>query len=70
MDSLFPIYLLNLLVVVGMFLVTIYRAWIEKKQMKAQQRIEVIEMVLEREKDMIKDLSGEEFIEMLKTILE
>jgi len=69
-SSLFPIYLLNLLVITGMFLVTIYRAWIEKKQMKAQQRIEVIKTVLEREKEMIKNLSGEEFIEMLKTILE
>ncbi|MBU0847338.1 hypothetical protein KKH23_09170 [Patescibacteria group bacterium] len=69
MDNLFPIYVLNLAVVIGMFLVTVYRAWIEKKQMKAQQRIEVIETILEREKDMIKDLSGEEFIEMLETIL-
>lgn len=69
MDNLFRIYLLNLVIVIGMFLVTIYRAWIEKKQLKAQQRIEVIKTVLEREKDAIKELSGEEFIDMLKTIL-
>lgn len=70
MDSLFPIYLLNLAIIAGMFLVTIYRAWIEKKQLKAQQKIDVIKAVLEREKDTIKDLSGEEFIEMLRTILD
>jgi len=70
MVSLFDIYVLNLAVVVGMFLVTIYRAWIEKKQMKAKQRIELLNNVLEREKDVIKELSGEEFIDMLKTVLE
>lgn len=70
MVSLFDIYVLNLAIVVGMFLVTIYRAWIEKKQLRAKQKIEVIETILEREKDLIKELSGEEFIDMLNVILD
>jgi len=68
--DLFSIYILNLLIVVGMFIVTIYRAWIEHKQLKAQERIEIIKTVLETEKATIKELSGEEFIEMIKTILD
>lgn len=70
MDSLFSIYMLNLAIVIGMFLVTIYRAWIENKQLKAKQRIEVLKTVLRREEEMIRGLSGDEFIDMLKTILE
>lgn len=70
MDSYFSLYILNLVIVTGMFLLTAFRVWIEKKQLKAQQKIDVIEAVLEREKDTIKDLSGEEFIEMLRTILD
>ena len=70
MDSLFSIYILNLVIVIGMFLVTIYRAWIENKQLKAKQRIEVMKTVLKRENETIRGLSGEEFIDMLKTLLE
>lgn len=70
MDSLFSIYVLNLAIVIGMFLVTIYRAWIENKQLKAKQRIDVLKTVLRREEETIRGLSGDEFIDMLKTILE
>ena len=65
----FDLYLLNLIIVVGMFTVTIYRAWIEKKQLNAQEQINMIRAILEGEKDVIRDLSGEEFIEMLEVIL-
>lgn len=69
MDNYFSLYILNLVIVIGMFLLTIFRVWIEKKQLKAQQTIEVIKAVLEREKETIKELSGEEFIDMLNSIL-
>lgn len=65
----FELYLLNLIIVVGMFGVTIYRAWLEKKQLTAQEQIRIIRAILESEKDIIKELSGEEFIEMLEAIL-
>lgn len=68
--ELLSIYLLNLLVVAGMFIVTIYRAWIERQELKAKQQIEILKEVLEREKSTIRELSGEEFIDMLRTILE
>jgi len=66
----FDLYLLNLIIVVGIFTVTIYRAWIEKKQLNAQERIKLIKAILETENDTIKELTGEEFIEMLEAIME
>jgi len=67
--ELLSIYILNLVVVFGMFTVTIYRAWMEKQNLEARRKLEQLRLVLARETDAIKGLSGEEFIEMLKTIL-
>lgn len=67
--ELLPIYVLNLLVLIGMFVVTIYRAWIEKQNLEATRKIEQLKLILEKEGDTIRGLSGEEFIDMLKTVL-
>jgi len=67
--ELLPIYILNLAVVFSMFVVTVYRAWMEKQNLEARRKIEQLKIVLEREADTIRGLSGEEFIDMLKTVL-
>jgi len=53
-----------------MFIVTIYRAWIEHEQLKARKKIEIIKTVLEKEADVIREMSGDEFIDALKTVFE
>jgi len=67
--DLVPIYILNLIIVVGMFIVTIYRAWIEKQNLQSRRRVEELKMILEKEKEAIKTMTGEDFIDMLKTVL-
>jgi hypothetical protein len=69
MDATLPLYILNVIIVAGMFAVTIYRAWIEKQNLNGIKKIELLKAVLEKEADTIKDLSGEDFIDMLKTVL-
>jgi len=69
MIDLFLIYMLNLAVVSGMFIVTIYRAWIEKQNLKAIRKITTLRAILESEKEQIENMTGEEFIDMLKTVL-
>jgi len=69
-DPMFLIYLLNLFIVVGMFIVTIYRAWIEHEQLKARKKIEIIKTILEKEADVIREMSGDEFIDALKSVFE
>lgn len=64
----FDLYVLNLVIVVGMFIVTIYRAWIERKQLKAQEKLELLKAILRDENEVIKELSGEEFIDMLEAV--
>ena len=68
--DLFPIYMLNLVVVTCMLITTVYRAWMEKQNLKARQTIVELTMILSKESDLIKEMSGEEFIDMLKVILE
>lgn len=70
MDATLPLYILNLVIVAGMFAVTIYRAWIEKQDLKGRKKVEMLKTILEKEADTIKGLSGEDFIEMLRTVLE
>lgn len=70
MDNILPIYILNLLVMSGMFITTIYRAWVEKQDLKGKQKMEQLKAILEKERDTIRRLSGDEFIDMLETILE
>lgn len=69
MDATLPLYVLNVIIIVGMFIVTIYRAWIEKQNLRDRKKIEMLKAVLEKEADTIKGLSGEELIDMLKTVL-
>lgn len=68
--DLFPIYVLNLIVIICMLITTLYRAWMEKQNLEARRTIEKLNVVLIKEAELIKNLSGEEFIDMLKTILE
>lgn len=68
--DLLPIYLLNLVIVTCMLITTVYRAWMEKQNLEARRTIEKLTTVLTKEAELIKELSGEEFIEILKTILE
>jgi len=70
MDATLPLYILNVIIVAGMFAVTVYRAWIEKQDLKGRKKIQTLRLVLEKEADMIRGLSGEDFLDMLKTILE
>lgn len=69
MDATLPLYILNIIIVIGMFIVTVYRAWMEKQNLEAKRKIAELEMILKKEPNTIKDLSGEEFIDLLKTIL-
>jgi len=68
--DLFPIYVLNLIVIICMLITTLYRAWMEKQNLEARRTIEKLNAVLIKEAELIKELSGEEFVDMLKTILE
>ena len=70
MDVTLSLYILNVFIVVGLFIVTIYRAWIEKQNLRDRKKIEILKGILEKEADTITGLSGEEFIDMLKAILE
>lgn len=69
MDATLPLYILNVIIVAGMFAVTIYRAWIEKQDLKGKKKLELLKVVLEKEVDTIKTLSGEELIDMLRAVL-
>lgn len=69
MDATLPLYILNVIIVAGMFSVTIYRAWMEKQNLEARRKISQLKIILEREASTIRDLSGEEFIDMLKIVL-
>lgn len=71
--GLFEIYLLNLMVTVGMFLVLIFRAWIELKNFKLMweelehRRIRrAVSEILKAEKELFKKIEGgEELYEIL-----
>lgn len=65
MDATIPLYILNVILIA----VTVYRAWIEKQDLDGKRKIEKLKVILEREVDTIKGLSGEEFIEMLQTFV-
>jgi len=67
MVELFEIYVLNLAVTVGMFLVIIFRAWIELKnykliwrEMEWQKNYETMQKVLRVERDMFSKVEGGE----------
>jgi len=63
--GMFEIYLLNLLVTLGMFVVLIFRAWIELKNYKMmwkelewRQTYQAVGRVLKAEKDMFSKTEG------------
>ena len=71
--DLFDIYLLNLTVTVGMFLVLIFRAWLELKHFRIlwkeaewRKTYEVVGRILKAEKELFKETeSGEELYKIL-----
>jgi hypothetical protein len=72
-DSLFDIYLLNLLVTLGMFAVLIFRAWIEHKnyrmmweELEWRRTYQTMGRLLKAEKDLFSRVEGgEELYQML-----
>ena len=73
MDDLSSIYLLNLLITLAMFLVLIFRAWIEMKnyrmiwrELEWRRTYETVGKILKAEKDLFTKVEGgEELYEML-----
>ena len=65
MVGLFEIYLLNLAVTIGMFVVLIFRAWLELKHFKIlwkeaewRKTYEVVGRILKAEKDLFTGVEG------------
>ena len=65
MVELFEIYLLNLAVTVGMFIVLIFRAWLEMKHFKIiwkeaewRRTYETVGKILKAERDLFKGVEG------------
>lgn len=65
----------NALIMGGMFIITLYRARIEKRAIDlqvrnavAREKIRYLKRALEKERDIIVGMTGEEFIEFLETI--
>lgn len=65
MDGLFEIYLLNLAVTVGMFVVLIFRAWLELKHFQIlwkeaewRKTYDVVGRILKAEKDLFTGVEG------------
>jgi len=65
MVELFEIYLLNLAVTLGMFVVLVFRAWLELKHFKIiwrdaewRRTYEVVGKILKVEKDLFKGVEG------------
>ena len=65
MVDLFEIYLLNLAVTVGMFVVLIFRAWLELKHFKIlwkeaewRKTYQVVSKILKAEKDLFTGVEG------------
>ncbi len=65
MDELYNLYVLNLLVTLAMFLILIFRAWIEMKNYKImwkelewRKTREVAEKILKAEREMFTNVEG------------
>jgi len=65
MVDLFEIYLLNLAVTIGMFVVLIFRAWLEMKHFQVlwkeaewRKTYEMVGRILKAEKDLFKGVEG------------
>jgi len=76
--DLYTIYLLNLLVMIAMFIVLIFRAWIELKnfkimwkEMERRRANEVVSKILRAEKDLFTRVEGgQELYDLLRTLFD
>ena len=71
----YTILISNLLVTIGLFLVTAYRVKIEKKQIniliknaKAAEKIKLLKQTIKKEKDEILKMNSEEVLELLEEV--
>jgi len=71
------LYLLNLIVTVGMFIVLIIRVWMERKHInatldniEARKQIREIYRILQTEKDEIKKMNKKELQDFLKHVMD
>ena len=71
----YTILISNLLVTIGLFLVTAYRVKIEKKQINiliknanAAEKIKMLKQTIKKEKDEILKMNSEEVLELLEEI--
>ncbi len=72
MDDLLGIYLLNLLITLAMFLVLVFRAWIELKnyrmiwkELEWRRTYETVGRILKAEKDLFTKVEGGEELYMM-----
>jgi len=71
----YTILISNLLVTIGLFLVTAYRVKIEKKQINiliknanADEKIKMLKQTIKKEKDEILKMNSEEVLELLEEV--
>jgi len=71
----YTILISNLLVTIGLFLVTAYRVKIEKKQINiliknanAAEKIKMLKQTIKKEKDEILKMNSEEVLELLEEV--
>ncbi len=57
---------LNLVLFFAMLVVTIYRAIIEKQNLKARKKVKELFKVIEAEKDILENTSALEFVDFLE----
>jgi len=63
------IYVMNFIVMLSMLLATLYRTWIEKQNLDARRKLEKLTIVLKQEEKTLQNMTGNDFIEMLRVIL-
>ena len=76
MDGVESLYALNLIVTLGMFIVLLYRAHLDSKrtkatveQARAAEVLRALRVMIDRERETILAMSGEEIYEFLKTLV-
>lgn len=77
MDEIELLYMLNLAVTLGMFIVLLYRAHLDSKrtkatieQARAAESLRTLRVMIEKEHESILNMSGEEIYEFLKTLVQ
>jgi len=76
LDGVESLYALNLIVTLGMFIVLLYRAHLDSKrtkatveQARAAEVLRALRVMIDRERETILAMSGEEIYEFLKTLV-